>query len=638
MFRKISLKIKLIGAFIIITVALATLSFFNIQAIDTTRLAFADIVENHMTRLNTLQDMRVIAARFDKATSLYESGAGGASGTEQQKSTLLTDLEKLAEHEKTYQMLMAQVEDIKEREEIERAFKPVATAKEQTVVAVSELVALKEQRAPASAIAAKGQELAKAEVTLEHTISTTIDQNVTAVEEENEKIKAHVVQITLFSILFSAGTGLFAIVIGLIIAISVGRNVDRLKVGAAKLAGGDFSSHIDIASQDELGQLATTFNKMAASLRSSYLRLALEKERDETLLESMTEGMVALDEQAKIVLINSVATEMLGLEAKPGNVLFNEKVQLLTQEGKPTTAETLPTSTLKTGEAMDNVYTFQKDSTHKVLFNISASAIKLEGHIAGAILVLRDVTKEKEVDRMKTEFISLASHQLRTPLSAIKWFSEMLLNGDAGELKPEQKDFTKNISDSTDRMVQLVNSLLNISRIESGRIIVDPHPTDLKELITGIVNDLKAKTEERQQTLIISVHSDLPKINLDPRLIGQVYLNLLTNAVKYTPRKGEISVLVSKKGNDVISQVTDNGYGIPKEQQKRIFQKFFRAENVAKVETDGTGLGLYLIKAIVESSGGKIWFESEENKGTSFWFTIPLSGMKAKEGEVTLDG
>jgi PAS domain S-box-containing protein len=413
--------------------------------------------------------------------------------------------------------------------------------------------------------------------------------------------------------------------------------LQNLNLQAQRIAGGDFSSQIEVSSDDELGELAVAFNKMSASLRSSYRRLALEKERDETLLESMNEGMVALDEQGKIVLINSVAVDMFGLDPKATNVSFAEKVSLLSQQGKDVSPEMLPSNALATGEAAEGVYMLKNEGEHKVLVNISASPIKLEERVAGAILVIRDVTKEKEVDRMKTEFISLASHQLRTPLSAIKWFSEMLLNGDAGELKPEQKDFTKNISDSTDRMVDLVNSLLNISRIESGRIIVDPKPTDLKELIGGIVNDLKAKTEERQQTLIISVHSELPKINLDSRLIGQVYLNLLTNAVKYTPKNGEISVTVSKKGNDIISQVTDNGYGIPKAQQGRVFEKFFRAENVAKFETDGTGLGLYLIKAVVESSGGKIWFESEEGKGTSFWFTLPLSGMKAKEGEVTLD-
>ncbi len=457
--------------------------------------------------------------------------------------------------------------------------------------------------------------------------------------KEYEEVDATASQIVLTATIATAGAVVISVLLGVLTAGSISRRVMRIKIIADNIRSGNLSKSVEDPSGDELGAVARSFNEMTRSLRDSYARLAFEKERDETLLESMSEGMIALDATGKIVLVNNVALHLFEL-AQTDSVVgssFTERITLYTQAGEPLSTADLPTTTtLQKGEVVNDVFAY-KIGDRKILINVASGPIKLEGKVAGAILVLRDVTKEKEVDRMKTEFISLASHQLRTPLSAIKWFSEMLLNGDAGELSPDQKDFTKNISDSTDRMVELVNSLLNISRIESGRIIIDPRPTDLKELITGIVNDLKAKTEERQQNLIISVHPDIPKLNIDPRLISQVYLNLLTNAIKYTPKKGEISVFVSKNGEDVVSQVTDNGYGIPKEQQGRIFQKFFRAENVAKVETDGTGLGLYLIKAVVESSGGKIWFESEEGKGTSFWFTIPLSGMKAKEGEVTLD-
>lgn len=615
------------------TLVVIVLSIFNVRVVQEIHTSFTDLADNHLPRLNLLQTMRLTAAELDRETITFETKQNGEAA---QKQTLLKAIEKLGQQEQQYQTMLNRLNE-GERNTSTATFNAVTAAKQKTVEQTNELIALQEKNASKAAVAAKETEIAESAVNLQSALNTAIEQDITAIEEQSAINSANAQQVSFMALLASALAGSFAIIVGLVLSISVARNVKKLRDGSARLASGDFSSKIIIKSRDELGQLADSFNQMSSSLRSSYLRLALEKERDETLLESMSEGMVALDDKGNIALINNVALAILGLDPQKAiGGPFATLAPLNEQDGKPANPKTLPTATLTTGTPIDKVFSYQHEG-RKVLLNTASSAVKLEGRIAGAIIILRDVTKEKEVDRMKTEFISLASHQLRTPLSAIKWFSEMLLNGDAGKLKPEQLDFTKNIADSTDRMVDLVNSLLNISRIESGRIIVDPRPTDLKELITGIVNDLKAKTEERQQTLIISVHSDLPKIPLDPRLIGQVYLNLLTNAIKYTPKKGEISVLISKKGNDIISQVTDNGYGIPKEQQGRIFQKFFRAENVSKVETDGTGLGLYLIKAIVESSGGKIWFESEENKGTSFWFTIPVSGMKPKEGEVTLD-
>ncbi len=247
-----------------------------------------------------------------------------------------------------------------------------------------------------------------------------------------------------------------------------------------------------------------------------------------------------------------------------------------------------------------------------------------------------DITREKEIDRMKTEFISLASHQLRTPISAIKWFSEMLLDGDAGELNEEQAAFTRNISESNERMIKLVSSLLNISRIESGRLIVSPKPTDLTAVVKSVIQEIIPEVETKKQKLTLIIDPKIPIINIDPDLISEVYSDLISNASKYSNENGKIEINISIKDDKVISQVVDSGCGIPEKDKPRIFEKFFRSDKGVKLSTEGNGLGLYLIKAIVEVSGGKIWFESVEDKGSKFYFTLPTKGSQAQPGEVTL--
>jgi signal transduction histidine kinase len=268
---------------------------------------------------------------------------------------------------------------------------------------------------------------------------------------------------------------------------------------------------------------------------------------------------------------------------------------------------------------------------------VNVTPIKIDGQIIGAINAFRDITHEIEIDRMKNEFISLASHQLRTPLSAIKWYSEMLLEGDAGKLDSEQTKFVDNINLSNQRMIELVNTLLNISRIESGRIIIESKLTDLKELISTVIHEFEPKLKEKNQKIIVNINPNLKKVNCDSKLIFEVYKNLISNAIKYSPKEGEIQIFVSSDPKNVISQITDNGYGIPKKDQGKVFDKFYRGGNILKIETEGTGLGLYLVKSIVESSGGKIWFKSEENKGTTFWFSLPLKGVNSKKGEVSIN-
>lgn len=281
----------------------------------------------------------------------------------------------------------------------------------------------------------------------------------------------------------------------------------------------------------------------------------------------------------------------------------------------------------------------RKDGTpYQALSSISPIMNK-HGVLEFFIGIERDITKEKEIDSAKTEFVSLASHQLRTPLSAINWYTEMLLSEDAGAITDMQREYLGEVSRGSRRMVELVNALLNVSRIELGTFAVQPEPTDVVELARDVINELKSKILEKKLHIEEAYTENLPKMMVDPKLTRIVFQNLLTNAVKYTPEEGKISISIAMSADKTMFTiaVSDTGYGIPKEDQSRIFTKLFRASNIREKETDGTGLGLYIIKSIVEHSGGTVTFESEEGKGTTFTLTLPVSGMRPQEGNKQIE-
>jgi len=181
-------------------------------------------------------------------------------------------------------------------------------------------------------------------------------------------------------------------------------------------------------------------------------------------------------------------------------------------------------------------------------------------------------------------------------------------------------------------MVGLVNAILNVSRIELGTLAIEPKPTDFRKVADSVVDELSPHIKNKKLNIEKSYDKNLPIINADLQLIRIVFQNLLSNSVKYTPNGGVISLTIAEKKPNLLITVSDTGCGIPGQQQSKIFTKLFRADNVREKETDGTGLGLYIVKSVVEQSGGKIWFESKEDRGTTFYFTIPLEGMKKKDG------
>lgn len=252
--------------------------------------------------------------------------------------------------------------------------------------------------------------------------------------------------------------------------------------------------------------------------------------------------------------------------------------------------------------------------------------------------VERDITKLKEVDQMKSDFISFVSHQLRTPLTVIKWNTEMLRNGGAGDLTTEQKHYLTEIESGEKRMALLISSLLNVSRLEAETIKIEPKPADILSLISSAISELIPVANAKNCAVIFNKPDQPPPlISVDPVLFKQVLLNLLNNATHYSkPKKCKVEVDFKEIEGYYQIDVIDEGIGIPIAAQNKIFDKFFRADNAAQFNTEGTGLGLYITKKIVERSGGKIWFESTEGKGSAFHFTIPKDGMKKVVGEKEL--
>lgn len=382
------------------------------------------------------------------------------------------------------------------------------------------------------------------------------------------------------------------------------------------------------------------FKNILFGIGGSGVKKVFNFDQMEAVLLNISDGVAVLDNNFNIIAFNQVAAGITGYKIDEAVGKRYDQILRFAKSKKIYLNDDFIKQVVKTGKkkSLCSILTLEtKQKTSIITSGCVSPYMDGNKNISGCVIIFRDLTKEKEIDFLKTEFVSLASHQLRTPLTAIRWFIEELYNEELGKLNPQQKDYVKQVMDSNARMIKLVNDLLDVSRLEAARIKIEPVKTDLIKLANDVISEYLPVARANNCLVIAKTPSEnIPKIKIDPSLIREVLGNLISNSIKYSYNKiGENKVFIffAQRKSDIVISVHDSGIGIPKNVQKRVFQKFFRADNVAKFDTGGTGFGLYISRLLVEASGGRIWFNSEEGKGATFYFTLPLSGSQPRKGD-----
>ncbi|MDA3840057.1 MAG: ATP-binding protein [Patescibacteria group bacterium] len=363
-------------------------------------------------------------------------------------------------------------------------------------------------------------------------------------------------------------------------------------------------------------------------LKEAEKKTQLEKDKIEAIISNFVDPIMVLDPDDKIVLFNPSAENIFGLSkdsfgkkvSKKGNYSMKNIKELIKYEYSVKIAEELKIDDDSIEEiVIDNG---DGEQTYKVT---TSGVIGKNKENLGTMKIFYNLTREKMIDKLKSEFISIAAHQLRTPLSAIKWSIKMILDGDAGALNEEQDEILTKGYESNERIIILVNDMLNVSRIEEGRFGYSFEMSSFYEVFDQVSTNLAQRIKEADLKFSLSIPEKVPNIYMDKTKMTMVLQNLLENAVKYTQAHGKLSLILEVEEKFIKIKVKDNGVGVPKDDQEKLFSKFFRASNVVRLQTEGSGLGLFIVKNVVEKHGGKILCNSEEGVGTEFIVTLPIT-------------
>jgi NtrC-family two-component system sensor histidine kinase KinB len=412
----------------------------------------------------------------------------------------------------------------------------------------------------------------------------------------------------------------------LVLSSRVTRPLRQIMEAAQKVAERDYDVEITTDSSDELGRLVAEFNAMVRKIKAFHnldiKQVVAEKQKSEAIIRSIDDGIIVVDAEFKVTDLNPMAEQALRMqpqEARGRHFLEVVKSEELFHYVKQSVASGLPPAI----EEGQDVFAVARNH-ERSYYQFSVTPVHAgAGSLPGVVVVLRDVTKLKELDRMKSEFIMTASHELRTPLTSIGMSVGLLFESAMGRLNEKEQELLAAAQEEVQRLKALVNNLLDLSKIEAGKISIDSQRTPVSLLFEKAAAVLKTQAERDSIELTCELRQDLPSIRADANKITWVLTNLISNALRYTTPGGHIRLSAEQIGPHLHVSVADDGAGIPYEYQARIFDKFVRVEG--DQSAGGSGLGLAICKEIIRAHGGTIWVESVPGEGSTFTFTVPVA-------------
>ena len=419
---------------------------------------------------------------------------------------------------------------------------------------------------------------------------------------------------------------IITIVLAVIISRGITRPISEMRRQTANIADGDYSGKVTVYGADELGELAETINDLSYKVKDAQETTESERQRLDSVLRHMTDGVLATDRRGKIIIINSRAMDLLSISQD--KAIGQSIMKVLKLGEKFTFRQLLETQ----DELILNIPTDDQDTILRGEFSVIQ---RESGFISGLVCVLSDITEQEKVEQERRSFVSNVSHELRTPLTSVKSYTESLIDGawEDEEIAPE---FLKVISTETDRMIRMITDLLNLSRMDQGKQELNREFVSINELVAHIIDrfEMVLKSEQYRNKKY-KIERDFTQrtlwVEIDQDKFIQVIDNIMNNAIKYSPDGGKITCKLMETHNSVVISITDEGLGIPRKDIGHVFDRFYRVDKARARSMGGTGLGLAISKEVVQLHGGKIWVTSVENKGSTFFISLPYIPMDEED-------